>query len=579
MTLRAWEERTTPASVGTMPRAWRRISGCPTSCSRRRNCCEIADGVYVRASAAAVTDPSSTTASSTCRRLTSSMPEHLRPQRPALDRMVEALLQGTVAIRDGTSLRRGPLWVPAGHTQSSLRSGRHSMRLKKALKLLYVQVLIGLVLGITVGQLFPDFGASLKVLGDLFVNVVKMMIAPIVFCTIVTGITSVTDSRKIGRTLGKSLGLFYVLTFLALTIGLVTVLLMKPGVGMHIDPSSLDASVAADAVKEAPPGNFGEFLLHIVPTTFVGAFSDGHVLPVLLLSVLCGFGLSKIGRVGQPLLTVITSFSHLLFAVFGYLMRLAPVGAFGAMAFTVGEYGIGSIGSLGWLIGTFYTACVVFVVVVLGTLARLHNLSLWRLLRYFREELLVVLGTSSSEPVLPRLLMKLERLGCKRGVVGLVLPTGYSFNLDGTAIYLTLASLFIAQACDITLSFGQIIAMLGLMLLTSKGAAGVTGSGFVALVATLAVFPTLPVAGVALIVGIDRFMSEARALTSTMSNIVVSVVVAKWEKAVDKDVLKAELTSGYRHTEEVLEHGGDILEDEDEAKREREGERQPVGVH
>jgi aerobic C4-dicarboxylate transport protein len=275
------------------------------------------------------------------------------------------------------------------------------------------------------------------------------------------------------------------------------------------------------------------------------------------------------------LLSVINSFSHLLFAVFGYLMRLAPIGAFGAMAFTVGEYGIGSIGSLGWLIGTFYTACVVFVVVVLGTLARLHNLSLWRLLRYFREELLVVLGTSSSEPVLPRLLMKLERLGCKRGVVGLVLPTGYSFNLDGTAIYLTLASLFIAQACDITLTFGSILAMLGLMLLTSKGAAGVTGSGFVALVATLAVFPTLPVAGVALIVGIDRFMSEARALTSTMSNIVASVVVSKWEKAVDTDVLKAELATGYRHTEEVLEHGGDILEDE---LQKDEPQRQPVAV-
>ena len=262
------------------------------------------------------------------------------------------------------------------------------------------------------------------------------------------------------------------------------------------------------------------------------------------------------------MLNGINSFSHLLFAVFGYLMRLAPLGAFGAMAFTVGKYGIKSIGSLGLLIATFYLACGIFVVVVLGILARTHGLSLWRLLRYFREELLVVLGTSSSEPVLPRLLMKLERLGCKRGVVGLVLPTGYSFNLDGTAIYLTLASMFIAQACDITLSFGQIFAMLGLMLLTSKGAAGVTGSGFVALVATLAVFPTLPVAGVALIVGIDRFMSEARALTSTMSNIVASVVVSKWEKAVDEETLQYELTTGYKHTEEVLEHGGDILEDE-----------------
>ncbi len=436
------------------------------------------------------------------------------------------------------------------------------MLVKKALKLLYVQVLIGVVLGIAVGYLFPEFGAGLKVLGDLFIRVVKMMIAPIVFCTIVTGITSLTDSRKIGRTLGKSLGLFYVLTILSLFIGLAAVLIVKPGQGLHIDPTHLDPSVAADATKSASHDSFGEFILHVVPETFFGAFTEGEVLPVLLLAVLCGFGLSKIGRAGQSVLNGINSFSHLLFAVFGYLMRLAPLGAFGAMAFTVGKYGIKSIGSLGLLIATIYLACGVFVVVVLGILARTHGLSLWRLLRYFREELLVVLGTSSSEPVLPRLLMKLERLGCKRGVVGLVLPTGYSFNLDGTAIYLTLASMFIAQACDITLSFGQIFAMLGLMLLTSKGAAGVTGSGFVALVATLAVFPTLPVAGVALIVGIDRFMSEARALTSTMSNIVVSVVVSKWEKAVDEETLPYELTTGYKHTEEVLEHGGDILEDE-----------------
>jgi aerobic C4-dicarboxylate transport protein len=436
------------------------------------------------------------------------------------------------------------------------------MLVKKALKLLYVQVLIGVILGIAVGYLFPGFGANLKVLGDLFVRVVKMMIAPIVFCTIVTGITSLTDSRKIGRTLGKSLGLFYVLTILSLLIGLASVLIVKPGQGLHIDPTHLDPSVAADAAKNGSPDSFSEFILHIIPETFFGAFTEGHVLPVLLLAVLCGFGLSKIGRAGQPVLNGINSFSHLLFAVFGYLMRLAPLGAFGAMAFTVGKYGIKSIGSLGLLIATFYLACGIFVIVVLGVLARTHGFSLWRLLRYFREELLVVLGTSSSEPVLPRLLMKLERLGCKRGVVGLVLPTGYSFNLDGTAIYLTLASLFIAQACDITLSFGQIIAMLGLMLLTSKGAAGVTGSGFVALVATLAVFPTLPVAGVALIVGIDRFMSEARALTSTMSNIVASVVVSKWENAVDEKTLQYELTTGYKHTEEVLEHGGDILEDE-----------------
>jgi aerobic C4-dicarboxylate transport protein len=438
--------------------------------------------------------------------------------------------------------------------------------IRQALKLLYVQVLIGVVLGIAVGYFFPGFGAGLKVLGDLFVRLVKMMIAPVVFCTIVTGITSLTDSRKIGRTLGKSLGLFYLLTILSLLIGLASVLILRPGEGLHIDPTHLDPSVAANATKDAPPPGFSNFILHIVPETFFGAFSEGEVLPVLLLAVLCGFGLSRIGAAGQTLLRGINSFSHMLFAVFGYLMRLAPLGAFGAMAFTVGRYGLKSIGSLGLLILTFYIACGVFVVVVLGVLARMHGLSLWRLLRYFREELLVVLGTSSSEPVLPRLLMKLERLGCKRGVVGLVLPTGYSFNLDGTAIYLTLASLFIAQATDVTLSFGQIAAMLGLMLLTSKGAAGVTGSGFVALVATLSVFPALPVAGVALIVGIDRFMSEARALTSTMSNIVASVVVSKWEKSLDEEKLRYELTTGFRHTEEELEHGGDILEDEREVR-------------
>ena len=293
-------------------------------------------------------------------------------------------------------------------------------------------------------------------------------------------------------------------------------------------------------------------MLHIIPNAFFGAFAEGEVLPVLLLAVLCGFGLTRIGAAAKPVLDGIDGFSHMLFAAFGIIMRLAPIGAFGAMAFTVGRYGIKSIGSLGLLIGTFYMACVFFVVVVLGVLARLHGFKLWQLLRYIREELLVVLGTSSSEPVLPRLLMKLERLGCKKGVVGLVLPTGYSFNLDGTAIYLTLASMFIAQACDIHLSWGQIAAMLGIMLLTSKGAAGVTGSGFVALVATLTVMPELPVAGVALIVGIDRFMSEARALTSTISNAVACIVVSKWENACDHEVLTRELSTNYANTEHEL---------------------------
>ncbi len=427
------------------------------------------------------------------------------------------------------------------------------MKPARLLRQLYVQVLIGLALGIAVGHWWPDIGAALKPLGDGFVKLVKMMIAPVVFCTIVSGITSLREGGSIGKTLLKSMGLFYALTVLALLTGLAAVFLLQPGAGLHIDPKHLDAAVAAKYAAQVPPRGFAEFVLHIIPGSFFGAFAEGEVLPVLLISVLCGFGLTKIGAAARPVLDSIDGFAHMLFTAFGFIMRLAPLGAFGAMAFTVGRYGIRSIGSLGLLVGTFYVACGFFVVVVLGVLARLHGFGLWKLLRYIREELLVVLGTSSSEPVLPRLLMKLERLGCRKGVVGLVLPTGYSFNLDGTAIYLTLASMFIAQACDITLSWGQIAAMLGLMLLTSKGAAGVTGSGFVALVATLTVMPDLPVAGVALIVGIDRFMSEARALTSTMSNAVACVVVSIWEGACDRERLAYELSQGYVATEQALE--------------------------
>jgi aerobic C4-dicarboxylate transport protein len=346
------------------------------------------------------------------------------------------------------------------------------------------------------------------------------------------------------------------LTILALLTGLAAVFLMQPGAGMHIDPKTLDASVAGRFASQVHIHGFTDFALHIIPNAFFGAFAEGEVLPVLLLAVLCGFGLTRIGAAGKPVLEGIDGFSHMLFAAFGIIMRLAPIGAFGAMAFTVGRYGIKSIGSLGLLIGTFYVACIFFVAIVLGVLTRIHGFKLWKLVRYIKEELLVVLGTSSSEPVLPRLLLKLERLGCKKGVVGLVLPTGYSFNLDGTAIYLTLASMFIAQACDIHLSWTQIGAMLGVMLLTSKGAAGVTGSGFVALVATLTVMPDLPVAGVALIVGVDRFMSEARALTSTISNAVACIVVSIWENACDREVLQRELNANYASTEQDLEESG-----------------------
>ncbi len=415
---------------------------------------------------------------------------------------------------------------------------------KKFYHQLYVQVLVGLCLGILVGLIWPTFGANLKVLGDAFIRIVKMMIAPIVFCTIVLGITSVSEQVGVGKTLAKAMGLFYALTIIALLTGLVAVSLLKPGVGMNIDPATLDKGVIAQYAKSASNMGFIPFFLHIIPHTFFGAFVEGEVLPVLFLAIVVGFGISKAGEPARPIVRALESFSHVLFSTFNILMRFAPIGAFGAMAFTIGKYGIQAIGSLGFLMATFYVACGFFVFVVLGLLARMHGFSLWKLLRYIREEVLIVLGTSSTEPVLPRLLVKLQKLGCEKGVVGLVLPAGYSFNLDGTAVYLTLATLFLAQAMNIDLTFWQIAGLLGLMLLTSKGAAGVTGSGFVALVATLTVLPDIPVVGIAILVGIDRFMSEARALTSLCSNAVAVVVVAIWEGACDREVLDAELNRG-----------------------------------
>jgi aerobic C4-dicarboxylate transport protein len=418
---------------------------------------------------------------------------------------------------------------------------------------LYFQVMAAVAAGIVVGHIWPEFGASLKPLGDGFVKLIKMMIAPIVFCTIALGIANMSDMKGVAKTLGKAMGLFYILTVLALITGLAAVYLIQPGVGMNVDPALLDPGIAAKYVKTGAPTGFVAFVMHIIPTTFFGAFAEGEVLPVLFLAILVGFGLSRIGAVAKPLHTGIDAFSHLLFAVFGFLMKLAPLAAFGSMAFTVGKYGIKSISSLGTLIGTFYIACFFFVFVVLGLLSRMHGFSLFKVLRYFKDELIVVLGTSSTEPVLPRMLQKLEQLGCKKNVSGLVLPMGYSFNLDGSAIYLTLASVFIAQACNIHLSLGQILLMLAVMLLSSKGAAGVTGSGFVALVATLTVMPEIPVAGVALIVGIDRFMSEARALTSLVSNAVATVVVSIWEGACDRGVLKRELDCGFVEPEAETE--------------------------
>ncbi|UQY34104.1 dicarboxylate/amino acid:cation symporter [Pseudomonas fulva] len=411
----------------------------------------------------------------------------------------------------------------------------------KVVRSLYFQILCAVLLGVLVGHFWAQQATALKPLGDAFIKLVKMMIAPVVFCTIVTGIAGMTEKSALGRLMGKTLGLFLGLTVISLMIGLCAVYLFQPGVGMNVDPSKLNTEGLSQYTASAARLGVVEFFMHIIPSTFMGAFAEGEVLPVLFIAVLSGFALSSIGDAGKPLLDVLEAASKMVFKIFSYLMRFAPIGAFGAIAFTVGQYGITSLGSLAKLIMTLYIACAFFVFVVLGGLCRLYGFSLWKLLRYLREEFLVVLGTSSTEPVLPRMLEKLQALGCRKSVVGLVLPTGYSFNLDGTAIYLSLAAVFIAQACNIDLSLTQIVTMLAVMLLSSKGAAGVTGSGFVALASTLSVMHDLPLAGLALLIGIDRFMSEARALTSLASNAVATVVVSLSEGACDRRTLHAVL--------------------------------------
>ena len=403
----------------------------------------------------------------------------------------------------------------------------------KLAKSLYFQILCAVLLGVVVGHFWAQQAVALKPLGDAFIKLIKMMIAPVVFCTIVTGIAGMTDKRSLGRLMSKTL-----LLFLGLT---VVSLVFKPGVGMNIDPATLSTAGLSQYTASAAKLSVVDFFMHIIPDTFIGAFNKGEVLPVLFIAVLSGFALSSMGEKGKPVLDVLESASTMVFRIFGYLMRFAPVGAFGALAFTVGQYGITSLGSLAKLVGTLYIACAFFVLVVLGGICRAHGFSLWKLLRYFREEFLVVLGTSSTEPVLPRMLEKLEKLGCKKGVVGLVLPTGYSFNLDGTAIYLSLAAVFIAQACNIDLSLGQVVTMMEIMQLSYTGAAGVTGSGFVALASTLTVIHDIPLAGLALLIGIDRFMSEARALTSLASNAVATVVVSLSENACDRQTLLSRL--------------------------------------
>lgn len=417
---------------------------------------------------------------------------------------------------------------------------------------LYFQVICAIILGIGLGHFAPETAQSMKPLGDGFIRLIKMAIAPIIFCTVVLGVAGMEDMKKLGRIGGKALLYFEVVTTGALIIGLTVVNTLKPGADMHVDPASLDAASIAKYTAVAQHHSFIDFMMNIIPSTLVDAFAKGDILQVLLISLLCGAALSALGTRASGIVGLIRQASSTLFGIINIIMKLAPVGAFGAMAFTVGKYGLGTLGSLGYLMGSFYLTCLLFVFVVLNLIARAAGFSLTKLVRYIAHELWLVLGTSSSESALPTLMAKLEHIGARKDIVGIVVPSGYSFNLDGTSIYLTMAAIFIAQALGIELSLKEEITLLAVLLLTSKGAAGVTGSGFVTLAATLATMPTIPVAGIALILGVDRFMSEARALTNLVGNSVATLVVAKWEGALDMDRLHAELDQPTEIEEEPL---------------------------
>jgi aerobic C4-dicarboxylate transport protein len=408
-------------------------------------------------------------------------------------------------------------------------------------KSLYLQVLIAILAGVLVGYFFPHLGTSLEPLGVGFVKLIKMTIAPIIFCTVVLGIAGMEDMKKVGKTGGLALIYFEIMSTLALIVGLIIVNVVQPGVGMNRDVATLDAKSVEKYTAPGQMQGITDFLLNVIPTNALDAFAKGDILQVLLFSVLFGFALHAVGGRGDAIFTFIERFSKVMFGIVGIIMRLAPLGAFGAMAFTIGKYGIGTLLSLGKLMACFYATCLLFIFVILGVVARLHGFRITRFVRYIKEELFIVLGTSSSESVLPRMISKMEGLGIQKSVVGLVIPTGYSFNLDGTSIYLTMAAIFIAQATNTQLDLVHQITLLLVLLLTSKGAAGVTGSGFIVLAATLSAVGHVPVAGLALILGIDRFMSEARALTNLVGNGVATVVVGKWCRAVDEATLNAQL--------------------------------------
>lgn len=407
------------------------------------------------------------------------------------------------------------------------------MRGKKIYQVLYFQVLAAIVVGVLLGYYYPEIGTSMKPLGDGFIKLIKMIIAPIIFCTVVTGIAGMDDMKKVGRVGAKSLLYFEVVSSIALVIGLAVVTLIQPGAGFNADVTRLDTKGLASFTSGAKSLSTTDFFMNIIPTSVVDAFAKGDILQVLFFSLLFGFALSAIGEKGKPVFRFIDDVSQIMFGIVGVIMKAAPIGAFGAMAFTIGKFGIGSLAKLGLLMGSFYLTCVIFIIVVLGTISKLCGFNIFKFILYIKEELLIVLGTSSSESVLPRMMIKMEKLGCTKSVVGLVIPTGYSFNLDGTSIYLTMAAMFVAQATNTPLTMTQTITILAILMLTSKGAAAVTGGGFITLAATFAAVPTIPLAGLALILGIDRFMSEARALTNLIGNGVATVVVSRWENELD----------------------------------------------
>jgi aerobic C4-dicarboxylate transport protein len=408
------------------------------------------------------------------------------------------------------------------------------MRGKKIYQHLYFQVLTAIAIGVLLGYFAPETGAAMKPLGDGFIKMIKMIIAPIIFCTVVSGIAGMDDMKKVGRVGGKALIYFEIVSSLALIIGLAIVTLIQPGAGFNADVTKLDTKALTSYTTGAKSLSTTDFLMNIIPNSVVDAFAKGDILQVLFFALLFGFALSAFGEKGKPVARLIDQLSHVLFGIVGMIMKVAPIGAFGAMAFTIGKFGLGSLARLGMLMGSFYLTCLIFIFVVLGAICRMCGFSIFRFIGYIKEELLIVLGTSSSESVLPRMMAKMENLGCTKSVVGLVIPTGYSFNLDGTSIYLTMAAVFVAQATNTPLTLTQTMTILTVLMLTSKGAAAVTGGGFITLAATFAAIPTIPVAGLALILGIDRFMSEARALTNLVGNGVATVVVSKWENELNE---------------------------------------------